>query len=60
MKKYEITFSSIYPETPLTFWVHILKVRNAVFNTNNYEPPLSKLIWGKGFAELKIHFLGVE
>jgi hypothetical protein len=60
MKKYEITFKAIYPETPLTFWVHVKKSESGSFDINNFEPPLSKVIGGKGFPELNVNFLGVE
>ncbi|MDD5393190.1 MAG: hypothetical protein PHE17_09245 [Thiothrix sp.] len=60
MKKYEITFSTLYPETPLTFWVHVPKVKGAAFDVNNYEPPLSRLVGGKGFPVLRLYFLGIE
>lgn len=60
MKKFEITFKALYPETPLTFWVQIQKLEGGAFDVNSFEPPLSKVIGGKGFSELKVNFLGVD
>jgi len=60
MKKYEITFNSLYRESPVTFWVHVRRAKSVAFDINDYEPPLSKLIGGRGFPELKLNYLGVE
>lgn len=60
MKKYEITFKDLYPETPLTFWVHVQKLECGSFDINNFDPPLSEVIGGKGFPELNVIFSGVE
>ena len=60
MKKIDITYSDSYPETPMTFWVHHKIDRYREFDINNFAPPLSSIIGGKGYPLLYIQYLDTD
>ena len=44
----------------MTFWVHHKIDPNQGSDIDNFEPPRSKIIGGKGYPLVHIHYLGVE
>jgi hypothetical protein len=60
MKNIKITYNDEYQATPITFWVHQKIERHAEFNIDNFNPPLSKIIGGKGYPLLCLGYLGIE
>ena len=60
MKKWRFEYTQEFEVSPLSFWVHEAVGELHWNRSTQFDPPLPKVIGGKGFARIYFNILGVE